>query len=913
MKRRLMIYFLLLLLLPIVTGCLVATQDTIITPQIQTLFKGAYKVDPLMENNVPRSIAVLPFHNEAKSKEGSEEVRRGFYNHFSSLPFKDMEIHRVDDLLRKAGLTDPEVINKTSAVDLGKILGVEAVVYGNISNFDKLFAVVYSAVSVGAEIKMHETKTGNFLWSGQHVVRIHEGGISTTPIGLIATVIATAMNIRDIQLLRACDDLFREMVKTIPTPSLAEALRPPAISLLTQDSRNQPKKAGDEIRVVIQGAPKMQAYFQIGDYRKNIEMQEVEPGGYLGVYKAIPGDNVTRAMITGFLRDEAGNTAQWVDALGAVTLDTTPPDKPKKPKAIGRSNLVLIKWERAEAPDLAGYRLYRSATPLTGFQEIARTEQAGYRDENLKNSGRYYYQVTAVDLAGNESDPTDTFLGMPIAPGPTPVGGVLEADTTWYAGASPYIIEKEVLVKDKVRLKIEPGARILSRGGGIIIEGSLEAKGDSENIIEFDTAEAGRSWAGIRFLNVRERENSLEFGRIKNALTAIACEASSPRIANSEFTENTRALRIAGAFSKPEILRNSIHKNTTAALVIADGAQPVITDNQIQDNLQEGIVIEGAAPVIRQNQIARNRGTGIVVRSGAPRIARNNISDNKPFNMAGEATDTLENWWGSPQGLEILAGIRGKINIRTVLDGPYPAGKPLELPILPPELGGEIRKDAFLTLANSPYRVRKDLVIDGGATLFIEPGVVIRYDQNTSIITENGGIMAPGTPGESIVFTAGSNAPSPGFYHHAIRFKGKDSKVNSSVKYAIFMYAETALDIHYGAPDISYSHIARNAQSGVFTRNDAAPRISFCTIEENLGEGGIKAVGMSRPVINNNNFRKNEIAHIQAFSTIRINAMNNWWGKAPPAEGDIFKQDNDSINITPWLTAPEGRAFSAPK
>jgi len=131
---------------------------------------------------------------------------------------------------------------------------------------------------------MYDTKTGNFLWSGKHTVRKHEGGISTNPIGLIAVVITTALNVRDIQLLRANDDLFRDMVKTIPTPSIAEALRPPSIILLTQDSKGLPKKAGDEIKVVIQGTPKMQAYFDIGAYKKHIEMKEVEPGGYYGVY-----------------------------------------------------------------------------------------------------------------------------------------------------------------------------------------------------------------------------------------------------------------------------------------------------------------------------------------------------------------------------------------------------------------------------------------------------------------------------------------------------------------------------------------------------------------------------------------------------------------------------------------------------
>src|SRR5450759_4658178 len=120
---------------------------------------------------------------------------------------------------------------------------------------------------------MYDARTGNFLWSGKHTARKHEGGISTNPIGLIAVVITAALNVRDFQLLRANDDLFRDMVKTIPVPSIAEALRPPSITLLTQDSKGLPKKAGDEIKVVIQGTPKMQAWFDIGGYKKHIDMK----------------------------------------------------------------------------------------------------------------------------------------------------------------------------------------------------------------------------------------------------------------------------------------------------------------------------------------------------------------------------------------------------------------------------------------------------------------------------------------------------------------------------------------------------------------------------------------------------------------------------------------------------------------
>jgi len=900
----------LLPLLIITQSCLVATKETAIVPQIRSFFKGTYEVGPYLEKHKPRTVAVLPFMNEAKSQLGSDEVRKGFYNHFSSLPYRGMKLYTADNILRKAGLTDTETINKTSPEELGKILGVDAVIYGNISDFDKLFAVVYSSVSVGAEIKMYDTKTGNFLWSGRHVARIHEGGISTTPVGIIATVVATAMNVRDIQLLRACDDLFRDMVKTIPVPTMAEALQPPVISLLTQDAKNMPKKAGDEIKVVIQGTPKMQAYFEIGEFKRNIDMQEVEPGGYLGTYKVIPGDNVTNAVVTGYLRDDSGNTAQWVDAVGKVTLDTVPPDAVGNLKAVGRNTVVLLGWENSSAPDLAEYRIYRSSTPLSGFQQIAKTEVNEYRDEKLVNIQKYYYQVTAIDWAGNESEKSDTITGMPVAPGPTPVSGNIESDTTWYAGASPYIIETSVTVKDKAVLTIEPGTEIRSNGGALVIEGGLNAQGDAEHIIIFDAAEGMQSWGGLIFNNVKEKENLIKFCRIRNAATGILCQASSPRIEACELVENNTAIMISSAFSKPQVTKNTIHKNRKVAVSITDGAQPKLTENNIQDNTK-GILIQSAAPIITHNRITQNQGPGITVKKSQAIITENNINDNRPLeitgDMSGEAVDAVSNWWGSTRGLEILSRIQGKINIKSVLNAPYPEGKPIELPIISQMLGGPIKSDAFLVLSNSPYRVTKDVIIDNGATIYIEPGVIIQYDQNTSIIFEDGGIMARGTRELPIVFTASGTSPSPGFYTDALRFV-KSTKVNSSFAYCVVKYANTAFDIYYGTPEISSCNIAHNAQSGIYCRNDAAPRVFYNTFAGNLGEGAIKCVGMSNPVIHNNNFIDNTVA-IQTFSSICIDARNNWWGKSPPDNNLIWGDLDKNINIKPWLQAPESKAF----
>jgi len=321
--------------------------------------------------------------------------------------------------------------------------------------------------------------------------------------------------------------------------------------------------------------------------------------------------------------------------------------------------------------------------------------------------------------------------------------------------------------------------------------------------------------------------------------------------------------------------------------------------------------VEGAAPTISRNAIARNGG-GIEIRDGHAVITENNFTDNRPYHIAGAMTgapvSALDNWWGTAKGPEILASLRGRIDIGSFLDAPYPEGKRTILPIFGPTLGGTVTADAYLLLSNSPYRVAKNLVVDGGATLFVQPGVTLHFDQKTSVVVEDGGIMARGTPEHPIVFTAGAATPAPGFYAGAISWR-KKTAVNSTLHYAIVQYADIALDVAYGAPEIASCLIARNAQSGIYCRNDAAPAVSFCTLTENRGEGAITVVGNARPRFHHNNIFNNDFA-AQARSTIYIDARNNWWGKDPPDPRMIMGDTASNINIEPWLPAPEARAFS---
>ncbi len=65
----------------------------------------------------------------------------------------------------------------------------------------------------------------------------------------------------------------------------------------------------------------------------------------------------------------------------------------------------------------------------------------------------------------------------------------------------------------------------------------------------------------------------------------------------------------------------------------------------------------------------------------------------------------------------------------------------------------EITKNVTWTSSESPYIVSGMIVLDKGAVLTIEPGVVVKFNQNAGI-TVNGSLVASGTPSSPIYFTS---------------------------------------------------------------------------------------------------------------------------------------------------------------
>ncbi|HEV8130706.1 MAG TPA: hypothetical protein VGQ81_05615 [Acidobacteriota bacterium] len=94
--------------------------------------------------------------------------------------------------------------------------------------------------------------------------------------------------------------------------------------------------------------------------------------------------------------------------VSVTTTDVFPPSTPKGLGAVVSGGRIELAWEPNSEMDLQGYNVYRGASE-SAFQKITGMLVVVNSFPDVPPAkGTYYYRVTAVDLKGNESAPSET-------------------------------------------------------------------------------------------------------------------------------------------------------------------------------------------------------------------------------------------------------------------------------------------------------------------------------------------------------------------------------------------------------------------------------------------------------------------------------------------------------------------------
>lgn len=573
------------LLCLMLAGCASTTTDTVVASPALTTGAGEATSDDAL--TLPGSIGVLPFDNRTRSEFAYEAVRRTMFNHFASKNYRLLHWRDVDRRLALAGV-DPAEVGARSPAELRQILGVDGLLFGTITHYNKTFAGIYAQIAVGVDLTLMN-RDDAVVWSVKNVKRSHASGVSTSPVGLLMNALVAAKHLYgDVELYRASDDLGRALAEQMPEPERMSGRVPPVITDVVHSGVGQHLKYGDTLEIALDGAAGLQAAASIEGIGV-VDLKETSPGQYTGKLAIDKRHEVPGLAVTGRLVDEFGQASAWASPYGLLHVDNTPPTPVSGLVSTPFDGAVVLNWT-TPAEEIAGYRIEVADTETGAGRDVRAVAGSGSRIDGLVNFEAAWVRVFALDRAGNESDraqirvmaaPDPQFATATAAPRtlPTSLTGVVRLSRE----GSPYFLTASSRISPSATVLIEPGVSIeVSPKAELTVMGELRTFGTADAPVSVSGAGGGGFDA---FLVIQSEQNVEVAGlRVDGAGIPIQVRAGAPVIRDS-----------------------SLVRSQFNALVIGGAARPVIENCEIAGARASGVIVEGQAqPVLRNNRFVSN-------------------------------------------------------------------------------------------------------------------------------------------------------------------------------------------------------------------------------------------------------------------------------------------------------------------
>jgi hypothetical protein len=118
--------------------------------------------------------------------------------------------------MKEHRIYDATSLARISPQALGQLLGVDAVVYGEVTHYEAYYLALVSAYQVGVRIRMVSTHDGRELFTAEGIRYDLDVAPAFDPVGIAINSAFTLLQLRDIVLARAEDESAREIILRIP-------------------------------------------------------------------------------------------------------------------------------------------------------------------------------------------------------------------------------------------------------------------------------------------------------------------------------------------------------------------------------------------------------------------------------------------------------------------------------------------------------------------------------------------------------------------------------------------------------------------------------------------------------------------------------------------------------------------------
>lgn len=567
-------YFVIVLVF-VLSGCLQTPEGEV---------AGAQSNSTLLKN-LPKSIAILPFSNQTEQVNAPQMLRRTLYGHLARTNYQFTHLQQVDNQV--AVLRPTNGLSQKDAPMLSQMLDVEGMIFGEVLSYKTLYAGVFAQISFEVRVSL-VSANGKLIWTQTFKEVATEGAMSLSPWSVLYGLAITAMHLDDDNLFAVADKLGRKIAGAIPQPQGFIGFEQDFIESVIHDGNGKFLKYGDVLSVGIKGQANKTASVKIQGLNQVFQLKEGEPGVYLGDIDIVNQWNGSDLLLTGFLRDGAGQVSKAISPVGLIQIDNTPPAPVDQIKLSTNASTFNVRWQNVEAnTQVEIYLKTKGERTLLGKSEQSQLSI----DHDLNTFDDFALELVTLDRAGNASAPS--MLNGSVYPVSSMASAKLieeqrlpaklEGQVLLKKRFGPYIIDQSIVLSKGSSLYIEPGTVFeYSSQGNLKVQGSVYLFGGSP--VQLKPLNKGMT--AQTFLTLDSTEHiDLRGIDILGAGIAIDILKGKPLIsecviANSQYSALTLANMAAVRVSEC-----TIDGSNTSAIVVKGQARLNITSSRFINNM----------------------------------------------------------------------------------------------------------------------------------------------------------------------------------------------------------------------------------------------------------------------------------------------------------------------------------------
>ncbi len=196
-----------------------------------------FTVDADYEKAPPKKIAVLPFTDlgdgsfvidkipilprseKERARWGwshANRMRRAFAGDVATREFTLIPLLAIDAVLADRGVTDYDELNALSPMEIGRWMSADAIVYGEVVNYEAYYGFLVAAWRVTARVRMVSAHDGHELFSCEDTRYSTNVTPAFDPVDIAINSALNVLELRDITLARAESEVGREIVMRLP-------------------------------------------------------------------------------------------------------------------------------------------------------------------------------------------------------------------------------------------------------------------------------------------------------------------------------------------------------------------------------------------------------------------------------------------------------------------------------------------------------------------------------------------------------------------------------------------------------------------------------------------------------------------------------------------------------------------------